>query len=105
LTKQGYKPSLIVISGKRAKWHNQLLTYFGAASKSQHLKGNAIDILVLDVINDGAKNIADVIIVKKILENLIKSNGGLGTYQEEEWFWNRQMIHLDCRGYKARWNR
>lgn len=67
LKNAGYQPSLWVISVKRAKWHNQLLTYFSTTSKSQHLKGNVIDILVIDLKNDAHYNQKDVDIDKLIL--------------------------------------
>lgn len=47
----------------------------------------------------------DVNLVVKILESLIGPNGGIGTYKTETLFWNRQMVHFDSRGHKARWNR
>ncbi|MEO1050904.1 MAG: DUF882 domain-containing protein [Bacteroidota bacterium] len=106
LVKQGYKDRLMVISGKRPKWWNSILTNFGAAKKSQHLKGNAIDILVLDVNDDGKKDTKDVDIVYRILnQKIIGNKGGIGTYKTEKVIWNRQMVHIDCRGYRARWHR
>jgi len=105
LSSQGYQPNLIVISSKRHPWHNQLLTYFGAAKNSQHLKGTALDIMVMDINNDGKWDAKDVKIVNKILEKLIDKKGGIGTYASEKWFWNRQMVHFDSRGYQARWDR
>lgn len=105
LLAKGYRPKTLVISGKRAIWHNQLLTQFGAASKSQHLVGTAIDIIVLDINNDGKANRTDVDIVVKILESIVGQNGGIGTYISEKAIWNRQMVHFDSRGKKARWHR
>lgn len=101
----GFKPSLVVISAKRANWHNSLLTSFGATTNSQHLTGTAIDIMVLDVNEDGRMNDKDVNVVVSILEGLIGSKGGIGTYKMEYLIWNRQMVHFDSRGNKARWNR
>ena len=106
LIKQGYKPKLTVISGKRTHWFNKILTRFGgAATKSQHLDGNAIDIFVRDINQDGTMNEMDVDIVSKILEEIIGNKGGIGTYKHENYIWNQQMVHFDCRGHKARWNR
>ncbi len=82
-----------------------MLTYFGAVSKSQHLKGNAIDIVVLDINNDGIYDSKDVDIATRILEKIIRNQGGIGTYKTERFLWNRQMIHIDCRGHKSRWSR
>lgn len=106
LIRQGHKDKLLVISSKRANWHNNMLTLFGASSKSRHLSGDAIDIMVLDVNGDGEIDSKDVDIVYKILDNkIIKNKGGLGTYKSEIGIWNRQMVHLDCRQKKTRWHR
>lgn len=105
LNSDGYQADIFVVSAKRAEWHNQLLTYFGAASKSQHLKGNAIDIVVLDVNDDGVYDDKDVDIVTFQLERIIRDRGGIGTYKTERFLWNRQMVHFDCRGNRARWKR
>ncbi len=106
-TVQGYRPSFYVVSGKRHQWHNDLLVAFGgAASNSRHLKGEAIDIIVLDVNRDGTANSKDVDIIYTILnEKIIKNKGGIGTYKKDVTLFGKQMIHFDCRGHKARWHR
>ena len=106
LRSQGYSPKLVVISGKRAKFHNSIQVKFsGAASKSKHLTGDAIDFLVFDINGDGNSNEQDVKIVYHILDQkIIKDKGGIGTYLKEHSFFNKQMVHVDCRGYKARWD-
>lgn len=105
LRSKGYSPKLLVISTKRFKFHNDILVKIsGAASKSRHLVGDAIDFIVLDVNRDGKCNGQDVDIVYQILDRqIIKDQGGIGTYKTESSFFNRQMVHIDCRGYKARW--
>lgn len=105
LEERGYSKKLLVISTKRLKIHNNLLVkYSTAAKKSKHLIGNAIDFIVLDVNNDGKVNRIDVDIVFEILDTeIIKNEGGIGTYKNESFFFNQQMIHIDARGYKARW--
>ena len=107
LKEKGFQPNLFVISGRRWQLDNYLLnTFGGAAKKSQHLKGNAIDIIVLDINNDGKRNTKDVDIVYKLLnDKIINQKGGIGTYKNTNGFFNRQMIHFDCRGYAARWHR
>ncbi len=101
---QGYHPNFIILSGKRGRWHNSLLQ--GAAKNSRHLKGEAIDIVVLDVNGDGKANALDVDIVYNILDQeIIRDQGGIGTYKSESGFIDRQMVHFDCRGHHARWNR
>lgn len=104
---QGYRPSFYVLSGKRNKYHNQFLTRFGgAASQSRHLKGEAIDVVVLDVNRDGVANTKDVDIIYNILNQKIVGNkGGVGTYKNQSGLFNRQQVHFDCRGYLARWHR
>ncbi len=105
LRRQNLKPHFFVISGKRYAWDNWLLSQFGGAAKnSRHLVGEAIDIIVLDVNDDGITNAKDVDLVYKTLHRKIVNNrGGIGTYKNQKGFFNRQMIHFDCRGTKVRW--
>ena len=107
LRDKGYKPGLLVISTKRLGFHNKIqVNYSGAASKSRHLKGDAIDFLVFDINNDGKRDSTDVHIVKEILEKeIMKGKGGIGIYTNERSFIDRQMVHIDCRDGKARWSR
>jgi len=96
-----------VISTKRFSFHNKMRVKFsGAASKSRHLRGDAIDFLVFDINRDGKRNAADVDIVYKILdEKIMKNQGGIGTYKNEKSFIDRQMVHIDCRNERSRWAR
>jgi uncharacterized protein YcbK (DUF882 family) len=107
LKEMGYKPRLLVISTRRFPFHNYIQERFsGAAKKSRHLKGDAIDFLVFDINNDGDQNSKDVDIVTGILEKeIMKSKGGVGTYKNEGSFINRQMVHIDSRATKGRWAR
>lgn len=108
LKKDGYKANFVITSGKRWKFHNDFLVWSGsgAAKNSQHLRGNAIDIMVLDVNSDGSSNAKDVDIVYNILnKKIIGSKGGIGTYKNAGNFFDRQMVHFDCRGRRARWHR
>ena len=107
LKDKGFKARLLVISTKRFGFHNNIQVKFsGAASKSRHLKADAIDFLVFDINNDGERNSKDVTIVTDILENeIMKGKGGIGTYKNERSFFNRQMVHIDCRKGKSRWTR
>lgn len=107
LKRQGHKTHIFAISGRRWKLDNYLLTKIGgAASESKHRSGQAIDIIVLDVNADGQANSADVDLVLSILDSsIIKGKGGIGTYKSESGFFNQQMIHFDCRGERARWDR
>ncbi len=105
LRDRGYSPNLLVISTKRSDWVNAILVWLnGAAADSKHLYGKAIDFLVFDVNGDGKSNGADVDIVCQILDKeIIGSKGGLGTYKGSRSFFNRQMVHIDCRGRYQRW--
>ena len=107
LEKEGYSPHYFIISGKRWALDNYLLNKFGGAAKeSRHLKGEAIDLIILDINEDGRRDGKDVDLVYKILDQkIIKNKGGLGSYKGQTGFLNRQMIHFDCRGKRARWKR
>lgn len=103
----GYNNRLLVISTRRLGWHNRWqVRHAGAAPRSRHLAGEAIDFLVFDLNRDGRADSADVGIVYRLLDHSIVGNaGGVGTYTGEAGFLNRQQVHLDCRGYRARWHR
>ncbi len=105
LKELGYQPNLFVSGGRRYKLDNYLLNkYAGGAKNSLHLKGKAIDLIILDVNKDGKRNSKDI--VYRILDKKIIGNkGGLGSYKNVNGFLSRQMIHFDSRGYKARRNR
>ena len=105
LKDKGYKARLLVVSTKRFSFHNTILVKFsGAAARSKHLNGDAIDFIVFDINDDGDWNSKDVDIVRRILVNeIMKDKGGIGTYQNEGSFIYRQMMHIDCRNGKARW--
>ena len=104
---KGFQPKIFVISGKRWNLDNQILTRLSSASKnSQHLTGKAIDIIILDVNEDGEVDGKDVDLVYQILEEkILNGSGGIGTYKNEKGFLNKQMIHFDLRKNKSRWNR
>ncbi len=102
-----YTPNYFVISGRRWPLDNWILSKLGnAASQSRHKKGEAIDLIILDINGDGKSNAQDVDIVYQILDKkIIKNRGGLGSYKNSKGFFNQQMIHFDSRGKRARWNR
>lgn len=99
LKARGSKAKLLVISTKRFKWHNAIqVKLSGAASKSKHLTGDALDFIVFDVNSDGTSDSKDVDLVYKILDKeIIAKKGGVGTYKTESSFVSKQMIHIDCR--------
>lgn len=106
LKQEGYKDRMIVVCTKRSRWVNYILNKISQAElRSRHLKGEAIDILVGDVNSDGRTNGIDVDIVFYLLDTRItKDQGGIGTYKNKSPL-IKQMVHFDCRGYKARWHR
>lgn len=106
MKREGYKDRMIVVCTKRSAWVNFILNKISQAElNSRHLKGEAIDILVGDINSDGKINGKDVDIVFQILDNeIIKGQGGIGTYKNKN-ILLKQMVHFDCRGYKARWHR
>jgi uncharacterized protein YcbK (DUF882 family) len=105
LKERDYHARLLVVSTKRLKWQNDLLVkYNNASSTSRHMKSQAIDFIVFDVNDDGKSNKDDVKIVYDILDKeIIANKGGIGRYLKDNNFFNRQMIHIDCRGYYKRW--
>ena len=107
LKQRDFSANLLVVSTKRFKWHNDIQVKFsGAAKESRHLIGDAIDFIVFDINNDGKSDSKDVNIVFNILDTeIIKDSGGIGVYKNEQTFINKQMIHIDYRGYRARWAR
>ena len=95
ISKRGYTNNWFVISSKRHSWYNKILS--NSAKKSYHLKGDAIDIYVLDIDNDGTFN-------SKVELNHPELIGALGTYTNKGYF-SKHMIHIDTRGYKKRYNK
>ncbi|MBD3637033.1 MAG: DUF882 domain-containing protein [Crocinitomicaceae bacterium] len=70
----------------------------GGASKSQHINGKAVDLVIKDINRDGDANQVDKSICLDILEPMIGNRGGIGRYPRT------MTIHIDSRGYKARWD-
>lgn len=87
-----------IVNGHRHPKYNSKV---GGASRSRHIFGEAVDISVGDINQDGIANIADKEIVLDILENkVIKDSGGIGRYPHSS-----RAIHYDTRGYRARWDK
>lgn len=88
--------SLSINSGHRTPLRNEQV---GGASKSRHMVGEAVDLTVGDFNNDGVYTEADKDLLLKICdEELIKDQGGIGKYP------GTRNVHIDVRGYRARWN-
>ena len=105
ISKRGYTNNWFIISGKRHSWYNKIL--LNSSKKSYHLKGDAIDIYVLDIDNDGIFDSKDIQIIesanKEVELNHPELIGALGTYTNKGYF-SKHMIHIDTRGYKKRYN-
>jgi len=85
-----------IVNGFR---HPNYNTEIGGVPKSHHQLGEAIDIVVGDIDDNGIANQADKSIILDILENeIIKDEGGVGRYI------GTMSVHYDTRGYRARWN-
>jgi uncharacterized protein YcbK (DUF882 family) len=97
LERQGLNTKAIKLrSGHR---HPKRNYYIGGASQSRHIYGEAIDIGVGDLNNDGKTTDADKQIVLDLLDKeIIGNKGGIGLYP------GTKAVHFDVRGHRARWN-
>ena len=97
MEEKGYSWDAISInSGHRTPIRNEKV---GGASKSKHIVGEAIDMRIGDIDKSGSYTEKDKEIVLKLCEKyVIKDEGGLGKYP------GTRVIHMDVRGYKARWD-
>ena len=98
LEKENYnKSGFSITNGHRHPYYNEKV---GGASKSRHIQGEAIDIHIGDIDNNGKYQKADKEIVLNLLENkIIKYQGGIGRYP------GTRAVHFDVRGYRARWDK
>lgn len=86
----------VIVNGFR---HPNYNAEVGGASKSRHVKGEAVDISIEDIDDDGWSTQADKQIVLDILDKqVIKDKGGIGRYP------GTMSVHFDVRGFKARWD-
>ncbi|MDW3651722.1 MAG: D-Ala-D-Ala carboxypeptidase family metallohydrolase [Bacteroidia bacterium] len=97
LKNKGYDPEAYQLrSVYRHPLHNANV---GGASRSRHILGEALDIGVRDINQDGRSNQQDKEIVLDLLDKeIIANQGGLGLYP------NTMSVHFDVRGRRARWN-
>jgi len=97
LTQKGYdRDGFQLRSGHRTPFYN---TQIRGASKSRHIKGQAVDMTIGDINKDGTFTKEDKDIVLDICETqVIKNKGGIGLYP------GTRSVHIDVRGYRARWN-
>ncbi len=95
LEADGFDPAAVRVRyGYR---HPQYNIEVGGALKSQHIYGTAIDLAIGDLNRDGAEDSLDKAIASERLEQLVGAKGGLGNYP------GTQVLHIDTRGYRARW--
>lgn len=97
LEAKGYDPEgFLVVNGYRPPRYNKAI---GGASRSRHIVGEAVDILIRDVNLDGKADQSDKEIVLEILDRqVIGVMGGIGKYP------GTMSVHFDVRGRKARWD-
>ena len=97
LFENGYNETgFTIVNGFRHPAYNEKV---GGASLSRHLKGQALDLQIGDINDDGYANQKDKTIVLDFLENkIIKDEGGIGKYP------GTMSVHFDVRGYRARWD-
>lgn len=98
LKRLGYnQDGFTVKSGHRTPYRNKKI---GGASQSRHIVGEALDLKIEDINNDGEYTPKDKKIVLDLCENhIIRNMGGIGLYP------NTNIVHIDVRGYRARWNK
>ena len=86
-----------IVNGYRHPAYNKKV---GGASLSRHLQGQALDLSIRDINDDGRVSQKDKQIVLDLLEKeIIKDKGGIGRYP------GTMAVHFDVRGYKARWDK
>jgi hypothetical protein len=110
---EGYAASSFhIMSGFRTPFYNKSI---GNVKYSRHVFGDAADIFIdenkdgmMDDINgDGLTNEKDIEVLYSIFEKASHREsyeqyiGGLGKYKKTKW--HSGFIHVDTRGYRARW--
>lgn len=94
VAQNGNPNQLKITNGYRHPLYNEEV---GGASQSRHIVGEAIDITAKDANNDGVVNQDDKAFILAIAEKVVGDKGGVGLYP------GTMSIHIDVRGYKARW--
>lgn len=106
-------PTLHVMSGFRTPWYNQSIG--NNTSTSRHLYGGAADVWIdsdgdgeMDDLNrDGVVDREDAVTLAQLAESLEARGGrnwppgGIGIYDATQW--HGPFVHIDSRGYQARW--
>ncbi len=77
----------------------QLNSEVNGANFSRHINGQAADLVIKDVNQDGKYSEEDKTIVLDLVENtIIVNEGGVGRYP------GTRTVHIDVRGKRARWD-
>lgn len=96
LSEQGHnRDAFIITNGFR---HPKFNKQIGGASQSRHIVGQAVDITAGDINGDGKINQEDKTIIVHAAEKVVGNTGGVGLYP------GTLSIHMDTRGYRARWD-
>ncbi|MEZ4685520.1 MAG: D-Ala-D-Ala carboxypeptidase family metallohydrolase [Bacteroidia bacterium] len=97
LREKGYNEDGFTITyGNRSPALNEAIK---GASKSRHIAGEAVDMTIGDINGDGRYSEEDKDIVLDILNTtIIRSRGGIGRYP------GTRTVHMDVRGWRARWD-
>ena len=96
LEEGGYtRDAFIITNGYRHPEYNKQVK---GASQSRHIVGEAVDITALDINGDGIKDQKDKTIIVAAAEFVVGNSGGVGLYP------GTLSIHMDTRGYRARWD-
>lgn len=97
LRRKGYRPDAFWI--RYAHRPPRLNREVNGVRNSRHILGQAIDLVIEDIDQDGQYTAADKAIVVDILDKrVIKDQGGIGRYP------GTRTVHFDTRGYRARWD-
>ena len=113
LNEEGVKAkTFVLMSAYRTPYYNKSI---GNVKYSRHVFGDAIDLYVdddgdgrIDDLNrDGKINIKDARVIAKVVEKIEKDPrykefiGGMGVYNKNSS--HTYFVHVDTRGYRARW--
>ncbi|MEO0339959.1 MAG: DUF882 domain-containing protein, partial [Bacteroidota bacterium] len=90
------KDAFKIITSHRHPLQNEQL---GGARKSRHLVGEAVDLFIKDINQDGRYTDEDKNIVLLLVDQkIIGDRGGVGRYP------GSRVVHIDVRGHRARWD-
>ena len=114
LKTKGYKTSWVIISQKRSRFMNNLLTNSAKGTntkkESYHISGKAIDIYVFDIDGDNNFDNKDIKILEQANKAIESKNpsviGAFGDYYlDKHDYFTKHMIHIDIRGEKLRYTK